>query len=158
MTGFLSTQECTGEGCVHPLRPRIRNGGRRLRMGHAQDTHTYSSLFPLLPIHPHILCASWSKVILCSNCGQAAVLPSLDLANMLYCRCGNPVIPATPAQFLAALSRGTTGSHHHYRGASRQVRSCVRVSCFIVCIFTRVGVMFQWVCSSLCRSIDFIAN
>lgn len=49
------------------------------------------------------------KVVMCSNCGRAGVIQSLEsLSNrsMFFCSCGTQVVPATPAQLLTALSRG----------------------------------------------------
>lgn len=66
----------------------------------------------------------WEQVVMCSICGSAGVIQSSDAhANrpMFLCSCGNPVIPATPAQLLAALSRGA-GMSQQPRGAPRQVR------------------------------------
>lgn len=51
------------------------------------------------------------QVVMCSNCGRAGVIQSFETftsRSMFFCSCGSPVMPATPAQLLTALSRGAT--------------------------------------------------
>lgn len=80
-------------------------------------------VFHVMPFPPHappppilslLLSASSplavaKQVVMCSNCGRAGVIQSVEsLSNrsMFFCSCGTQVVPATPAQLLTALSRG----------------------------------------------------
>ncbi|CAN0367389.1 unnamed protein product, partial [Laminaria digitata] len=61
---------------------------------------------------------------MCSNCGRAGVIHSSESftsRSMFVCSCGNPVLPATPAQLLTALSRGAVAGATQQQGVSNQL-------------------------------------
>ena len=67
---------------------------------------------------------------MCSNCGRAGVIHSSESftsRSMFICSCGNPVLPATPAQLVTALSRTAVAGGTQQQGVSNQVSNGIVV-------------------------------